>query len=56
MNQKKTRNKVTKYGVSVTFRMNEDTLEQFKQMCDIKGTNYNKVLRELIDYYLRMNS
>lgn len=56
MNQKKTRNRATKYGISVTFRMNEETLNKFKEMCEIKGTNYNKVLRELIDYYLRMNS
>lgn len=56
MNQKKTRNKPTIYDISVTFRSKSENFEEFKKTCEIKGTNYSKVLRELMDYYTRTNS
>jgi len=54
--QSKTRNKTTNYGYSVTFRIDTETFEKFKQVTEIKGKKYNVVIRELIDYYLRANS
>ena len=52
----KRRNKPTNYGISVTFRANSETFEQFKEVCARRGLSYNEVLRDLINQFLRANN
>lgn len=52
----KNRNKPTNYGKTITIRLNDSVFEKFKKVCELKGKNYNQVIRDLIDYYLRQNN
>lgn len=56
MENKKTRNKPTHYGTSITFRINTEKFDLLKEVCERRGLKYNEVLRDLVDQFLRANN